>query len=371
MLAAMALVSLLVSFEGGIAVAEDGSGEGPYRWPSIAAYREATRVTVKEQLVGVNFATWWHEEFLYPESDDALENLASTGANTAAFVVTQYMSSCTTSQIDAIEWTATDESIVHAITTAQAEGLIVGLKLHIDVLDDNCGRHSIQPADRAAWHRNYHDVAMHYAQLAADHGVAYYIIGAELDSMSVDSLAWRLLIRDIRAIYDGELTYAANPEEFQMIRFWDALDYIGIDAYFELTTQLNPSTAGFRLGWVRWRDPHTRATQNWVAQIEQVQRRYAKPVLFTEAGYRAIEGTGIAPASCEVPGREDVAQQARAYQALFDVWGRKDYWAGVLFWAWAPVPDGKGCTSEFSPQHKPAAGVIQRYMETQAVAARD
>ena len=320
---------------------------------------------IDDRLVGANVPSWWHEEFLYPVSDAALAELAASGANTAMLVVTRYMTSCTSSDIIANDWTATDTSLEHAIATAKASGLTVGLKLHIDVLDDRCGRHSIQPRDRSAWHRHYAEIVLHYATLAQQHEVDLIVIGTELDSLSIDSLAWRLLIRNVRASFDGELTYAANPEEFALIQFWDALDYIGIDAYFELTTALNPSTAALRRGWERYRDPGTREFVSWKAQIEAVQRQFAKPVLFTEAGYRSIEGAAITPASCEHTGREDLDQQARAYRALFDVWGDEPYWAGVLFWAWLPDPLNQGCTSEFSPQDKPAAAEITRYMASQ------
>lgn len=45
----------------------------------------------------------------------------------------------------------------------------------------------------------------------------------------------RRLIRQIRRVYHGPLTYAANwSGEYKQIRFWDALDYVGIQAYFPL-----------------------------------------------------------------------------------------------------------------------------------------
>jgi len=48
------------------------------------------------------------------------------------------------------------------------------------------------------------------------------------------------LIKKIREVYRGKLTYAAEGINAKNIEFWDALDYIGIDAYFALTDKINP-----------------------------------------------------------------------------------------------------------------------------------
>jgi hypothetical protein len=40
---------------------------------------------------------------------------------------------------------------------------------------------------------------------------------------------------EIRKIYTGKLTYAANWDDFDKVPFWKELDYIGIDAYFPLS----------------------------------------------------------------------------------------------------------------------------------------
>ena len=55
---------------------------------------------------------------------------------------------------------------------------------------------------------------------------------------------WRSIIEAVRAIFTkpDSLTYAANwGEEERAIRWWDALDYIGIDAYYPLTKESHPS----------------------------------------------------------------------------------------------------------------------------------
>jgi hypothetical protein len=45
------------------------------------------------------------------------------------------------------------------------------------------------------------------------------------------------------------LTYAANWDKYDQVSFWDELDFIGIQAYFPLTDQTNPSAEEIKKGW--------------------------------------------------------------------------------------------------------------------------
>ena len=45
---------------------------------------------------------------------------------------------------------------------------------------------------------------------------------------------WIELIQKVRAVYQGQLTYAANYDNYQEVDFWEHLDFIGINAYFPL-----------------------------------------------------------------------------------------------------------------------------------------
>ena len=46
---------------------------------------------------------------------------------------------------------------------------------------------------------------------------------------------WRALIADVRAVYAGPLSYAANFDQVEDVGFWDALDAIGVNAYYPLS----------------------------------------------------------------------------------------------------------------------------------------
>ena len=83
------------------------------------------------------------------------------------------------------------------------------------------------------------------AQEAADRAWTRHIAGAEL-AADVDLGAlnarreqydrnWRRIIDDVRTVYPGPLSYAANFDQVHDVGFWDALDVVGANAYFPLS----------------------------------------------------------------------------------------------------------------------------------------
>ncbi|MFK7934963.1 MAG: hypothetical protein AB8G22_15745 [Saprospiraceae bacterium] len=104
---------------------------------------------------------------------------------------------------------------------------------------------------------------------------------------------WINLIQNIRAVYQGELTYAANFDNYMEVDFWDQLDYIGINAYFPLRT---PETSTLL-------QPELELTflTSWDSIFQEIQQfKLAedipeKPVIFTELGYVSAEGATLAP----------------------------------------------------------------------------
>lgn len=94
----------------------------------------------------------------------------------------------------------------------------------------------INPTSQHSWKvfkASYRKFILHFAQVAEQHDIPLYCIGTELPSVvKREEEFWRELILELRAIYKGELVYAENWDQYQAVPFWDALDYIGINAYF-------------------------------------------------------------------------------------------------------------------------------------------
>ena len=208
------------------------------------------------------------------------------------------------------------------------------------------------------WEAQYRDFALHYARLSAEIDAPLFVIGTELGRAVREREAfWRSLIADVRAVYDGRLTYAANwYDDYEHVPFWDALDVIGIQAYFPLTEASAPTLADLRAGW----EAHE-------APIEALHRRTGKPVLFTELGYRDVPHAAARP--WEWPDRHtpaveaDPALQARLFEAFFaEVWP-EPWMAGAILWKWHP-PGDRDRTGDFTPQGKPAEAVIREAFTT-------
>ena len=71
-----------------------------------------------------------------------------------------------------------------------------------------------------------------YAALAEALEIELFSISCELVAANHYDSNWRELIKKVRAAYTGNLTASANPGEEYSKKYWDDLDYIGVDAYY-------------------------------------------------------------------------------------------------------------------------------------------
>jgi hypothetical protein len=232
---------------------------------------------------------------------------------------------------------------------ADTLGMDVILKPHIWIggYDEAQNRSEIgfdSEAKWARWEADYRRFLMIYARLAAEIDADVLVLGTELSSLA----------DTVRTVYDGKLTYAANwHEEYQKIRFWDALDYVGVQAYFPLTDTADPSLDTLQ---ARWRT-HRQA-------LARVHQQTDTPVLLTEIGYRSARSAAEAP--WRWPERDgggvppDSALQARCYRAFFSAMRDAPWFAGAIIWKWHPRTSRQDPTA-FTPQGKPAERVLHRW----------
>jgi hypothetical protein len=174
---------------------------------------------------------------------------------------------------------------------------------------------------------------------------------------------WRRIIREARDVYRGKLTFAANFDQFQEVAFWDDLDLIGINAYFELRDFVNAPTgqtldSQLETGW--------RDTLSWIRSFRAENGLADKPVLFTEIGYTCRlhstvhpwAGDGFSLLENDDGGRvmiwgdqpQDFNERASALRALHSATGQLDkqieserrgeaqLLAGLLYWKLSTEP---------------------------------
>ncbi|MCB9523102.1 MAG: hypothetical protein H6702_06940 [Myxococcales bacterium] len=208
------------------------------------------------------------------------------------------------------------------------------------------------PAEWARWFDQYERFIVREAQQAARHGVETLSVGLEYvhATKPAHTARWRALIQAVRRVYPGQVLYAADGNhELDHIAFWDALDAIGVNAYFSLGDAAHP--AALAAAWV----PH-------LARLEALATRHRKPILLTEAGYPSVEGAAARPWQWPT-GREvaDPLGQAQAYQALLVACTGRPWCRGVYWWKLYERPESTPLTHDYTPRGKPALDVLRRW----------
>ncbi len=207
------------------------------------------------------------------------------------------------------------------------------------------------PDDWIVWEKQYEKFILDFAHLADSVQIDLFCIGTELDKVAIQRPNfWRSLIKKIKSVYKGQLTYCANWDNYKDIRFWDGLDYIGISAYFPISDKKSPSYKDALTGW----KPHA-------TELENFQKKYRKPVLFAELGYKSTEYAGSKPWLDYTDNKVDYNAQANLYQAAFNTFWQKEWFKGIFIWKWYYA--GNGGPNSFSPQNKPAIDIISSWYE--------
>ncbi len=258
----------------------------------------------------------------------------------------------------------TDDAVIAAIAQTHRKGWRVLLKPQIWLRDGWPGSIDFDTAeDWDAFHEYYHTWMMHYARLAAAHEVEALCIGTELTQATLRHPEfWRKLITDVRAVYPGIVTYAANwGEEFEGITFWSELDALGLNGYYPLSPKPDPTDAELLEG-----------AQAWMRMADASAATADKPLWLTEIGYRSVTQAWQNP-HAGVDGRaSDTLAQARCYAALFQAAAESEHLEGIFIWKWPsylgygigdnvhPVWGGDAAR-EFAPSAPVSADLVRRF----------
>lgn len=300
---------------------------------------------------GVNMTPTSSTDFGSSSFQQSVQNLKQTNADYVTLVVPYYQSNLYTTDI-APGWnTPTDASLASAIDYVHSQGMKVAFKV-LDDSYDGQWRAYINPGDRDGWFIAYSNVLNHLADIGQQHGVEEIIIGTELTDMTRQSVNytnaqhWNSLIGAMRSRYSGILTYSAqhnDPNEAPDIGFWGSLDYIGLSAYHPLATYTDyASVDQLKAAWDDWR-------KNF---LDPLHNQFGKDIIFTELGFRSVQGAHKEPAAWWRGGGVDMGEQARDIESLnyfYDV----PYFRGLQYWDWKTNPNAGGPNdSDYTPQNK-------------------
>lgn len=287
---------------------------------------------------GVNFTSEPPDIYGSDGARRMLESLPRYGVNAVALVPYGF-SSRNRAEVRFPGSMEPDEGVEELTAVAHSLGMKVLLKPGVWVDGGYAGDLEFSSTeDRAKWFAEYRAFLEHYARLAKRIHADIFCVGGEFVKLSKYDAEWRKLITRARELYPGPLVYAANfGSEFESLTFWDALDYIGLQEYYPLPDDL--STAAL------------------VQKVEAVQRRFQKPIIFTEAGFSSYEAPNRRPWE-EAPRKVSPDDQARCYEAVLSAFYHKPWFQGVYWWKLGSNGYGSLQDGSLTPWGKPAMDVI-------------
>ncbi|MEL6672389.1 MAG: hypothetical protein AAFR61_09355 [Bacteroidota bacterium] len=215
--------------------------------------------------------------------------------------------------------------------------------------------------DWDAFFKYYGHWIAHYAMVAEIYQMDMLCAGVEFLKATVKQPeAWRNLIGQLRQLYSGPITYAANwGEEIEKLAFADALDVIGVNCYYPLSKSARAGEAELRKGFAQTLD-----------KIRDLGQKFGKPIAFTEIGFRSIPQPWVQP-HAEAPDRQSYSgpDQALCYKIVSEALAAEgDWFVGTVWWKW---PTYLAYSSENLQSFTPAGKEAEKILgETYAKLAR-
>ncbi|MBE7439401.1 MAG: hypothetical protein HS115_13155 [Spirochaetales bacterium] len=289
-------------------------------------------------------------------------SLLAHGLNTVQLNPFGYQPAARDRRITFSDPTLTDQDLRAEIRTLHGTGLRVMLAPHLwigDELTPSVWRSQLRysdPAEATEWFAAYSQFILHYARIAREENVAIFAVGVELEGLTVHDSLFRELIAAVRRDgYRGALTYECEAWNAPNIRFWDALDFIGLNFYYSFSREVRSSNP----------QDFARLTEFIGQKLRQhydLGARLGKPIVLTEFGYPshplAISRTSSWPATHAA--RDDEAQMT-GLAALDAAFRKVGHPAGAIVWKYVTALDSyerRTYPTDFTLNHKPAEALL-------------
>ena len=248
-----------------------------------------------------------------------------------------------------------------AVAMTRAKGIELFWKPHLGYWGSFEWRGAIEFGDdEAAWQRffsGYRAFILDQAAFAEANEIPLFAVGVELEATTHREREWRALIAEIRSVYHGEITYAANWDRLDRVPFWDAVDLIGAQAYFPLDAGSAdpPSVDQLVTAW----QPHLDALAN------RSKAQGGKRVLFTEAGFNRSSKAAREPWDYQVedsPANRELRR--RLIEATAIAAAGEPIVAGIFWWKW--MPGAYARRTNFSMRDDEAVEALRRQWRSDA-----
>ncbi len=249
------------------------------------------------------------------------------------------------------------QDVARAIDMAHGRGLHVMLVPQLWV-ESGAWRGELAPQGDEGWARwaeSYGRFIRTWAEVAETTQADMFSVGVELRSWVTTGRApsFARIVREVRRMYHGLLTYSANWDDVEQTTIVGDLDVIGVNAFFPLADGTGATQDKLLEGGRKVR-----------ATIHALAEKWGKPLLFTEAGYTSRPDPAVRP--WEWPDimhgvRVDEPAQAAAYRALVAPLLDEPDFAGFFVWRVYADPDDVSQEAPwgFSPRGKLAELVVR------------
>lgn len=223
-------------------------------------------------------------------------------------------------------WGESYAGVKQCIQWSKSHNLKVCVKPHIWFLNGTfSGDFSCQ--SEAEWQKfeaSYRNYILKFAELADHEKAELFCIGVEFKTfIKQRPLFWKSLISEVRKIYSGKITYAANWDNYDKVPFWNQLDIIGIDAYFSYSDQETPTVSELK-----------KSMEDQSDQLEVFSKQNNKPISFLEYGFRSKNNCCYKPYEHHNSNSANYLCQQNAYKAFFDTFYSKHWFKGGFIWKW-------------------------------------
>ena len=303
-------------------------------------------------LKGMNISCQtWGYEWATPEMKESLYELRDLGLNSFTFHPYARISNK-----GRIKYTNSldQEHITVPLTWAKELNMKVMLKPHLAYWGSRFSwRGDINFNSEKEWNiffEDYKNWILVQAQIAEKYKADIFCIGVEYKHSLRFEQKWREIISAIRGVYSGKLTYGANWDTYANVKFWDDLDYVGIQAYFPIVDKKNPTEAELNSGW-----------DLVLNQLKDFSTQKDKSIIFTELGYNNSEFAGKEPwSSHESKSDAGKMTQQRCLNIALEKTKSKEFIAGVFLWKWFPEIKKFSWHQNFNLQSKENKQIITK-----------
>jgi hypothetical protein len=207
-------------------------------------------------------------------------------------------------------------------------GFSTSIRIYVDLLSGDW-RAYWDPEDKTKAFANLKRELVNFAKLAEQNKVDLLIIGAEYEKLTQPEFKnnWIEIIKDLRKVYSGQLSYGANTNyssykkvESEWITFWDHLDFIGLDYYHPM----KPDSIDLK--------SFTKQHAVKLNKLKASLKIYNKPIFFNEIGVPIADQGFEKPYEWVWPDnhKSNPDHQSLYLQSFFEAFDFKP--AGIQIW---------------------------------------